>query len=107
VIFSKSQELVALCQNQESVTEDNSRPPKATKTAIIDYSNTIKNITPGAGSAISFANEHGTVPVHQPHDRNGLVIDAIRLRGIGRRLTKWFGWTNETFVLRQKDDNKS
>jgi hypothetical protein len=29
------------------------------------------------------------------------------LRGIGRRLNKWFGWTSETFVLREKGDKKS
>ena len=63
-------------------------------------------VTPGAGSAVSFANEQGTISIHQPHDRDGPVVDAIRLRGIGRRLTKWFGWTNETFVLREKDEKK-
>jgi len=63
--------------------------------------------TPGAGSAMSFTNEHGTISIHQPHDRDGPVFNAVRLRGLGRRLGKWFGWTSETFVLREKDDQKS
>jgi hypothetical protein len=62
-------------------------------------------ITPGAGLAMSFANEHGTISIHKPHPEP--VVDAIRLRGIGRRLNKWFGWTSETFVLREKGDKKS
>lgn len=64
-------------------------------------------VTPGAGSAMSFTNEHGTISIHQPHDRAGPFVDAIRLRGIGRRMSKWFGWTNETFVLREKGEKKS
>jgi len=64
-------------------------------------------VTPGAGSAMSFANEHGTISIHKPHDRDGPVVNAVRLRGIGRRLGKWFGWTSETFVMRDKDDKKS
>lgn len=64
-------------------------------------------VTPGAGSAVTFANEYGAVSIHQLHDRDGFIVDAIMLRGIGRRLNKWFGWTSETFVLREKGDKKS
>ena len=64
-------------------------------------------VTPGAGSAMSFANEHGTISIHKPHDRDGSVANAVRLRGIGRRLGKWFGWSSETFALREKGDDKS
>ena len=63
--------------------------------------------TQGAGSAVSFACQHGSVTIHQPHDRDGPNVDAIMLRGLGRRFNKWFGWTSETFVLREKDDKKS
>lgn len=64
-------------------------------------------VTQGAGSAVTFANEQGAVSIHQPHDRDGSNVDAIMLRGLGRRFNKWFGWTSETFVLREKGDKKS
>ena len=63
--------------------------------------------TQGAGSAVSFAGQRGSVTIHQPHDRDGPNVDAIMLRGLGRRFNKWFGWTSETFVLREKGDKKS
>jgi hypothetical protein len=63
--------------------------------------------TQGAGSAVSFAGQRGSVTIHQPHDRDGINVDAIMLRGLGRRFNKWFGWTSETFVLREKGDKKS
>lgn len=62
--------------------------------------------TPGAGSAMSFSNGHGTISIHKPHDRAGSVVHAVRLRGVGRRLSKWFGWTKETFVLREKNNEE-
>jgi hypothetical protein len=58
--------------------------------------------TQGAGSAVSFANEHGSISLHKPHPDPG--VNAVMLRGIGRRLNKWFGWNHETFVLREKDE---
>lgn len=64
-------------------------------------------VTQGAGSAVNFANEHGAITIHQPHDRDGPNVDAIMLRGLGRRFNKWFGWTSETFVLREKGDKES
>lgn len=60
--------------------------------------------TEGAGSAVSFANEHGSISVHKPHPDP--VVDAIRLRGIGRRLRKRFGWESNTFILREKGEKK-
>ena len=63
--------------------------------------------TQGAGSAVSFAGQRGSVTIHQPHDRDGPNVDAIMLRGLGRRFNKWFGWTSETFVLREKGDKES
>jgi hypothetical protein len=56
--------------------------------------------TQGAGSAVSFANEHGSISLHKPHPDP--VVDAVMLRGIGRPLNNWFGWNHETFVLREK-----
>jgi len=60
--------------------------------------------TQGAGSAVSFAGQHGSVTMHQPHPEP--VVDAIRLRAICRRLCKWFGWNHETFALREKGDTQ-
>jgi hypothetical protein len=57
--------------------------------------------TQGAGSAVAFSNSYGAISLHMPHPEP--VVDAFILRGFGKRLNKWFGWTNETFVLRQKE----
>jgi len=57
--------------------------------------------TQGAGSAVAFSNSHGSISLHMPHPEP--VIDAFILRGFGKRLNKWFGWTQETFILRQKE----
>lgn len=58
----------------------------------------------GAGSAVTFRNQSGSISFHKPHPEP--VVDAIRLRGFGKRLHKWFGWSNETFVLRLKDGHE-
>jgi hypothetical protein len=42
----------------------------------------------------------GSVKFHMPHPEP--LVDAIKLRGFGKRLHKWFGWTNETFILRPR-----
>jgi hypothetical protein len=59
--------------------------------------------TQGAGSAVVFSNRHGggSISFHMPHPEP--VVTAYTLRGFSKRLHKWFGWTNETFVLRQKE----
>jgi hypothetical protein len=59
--------------------------------------------TQGAGSAVVFRNHQGSIAFHMPHPEP--VVDAVKLRGFGKRLHKWFGWRNDTFVLRQKDGN--
>jgi hypothetical protein len=57
------------------------------------------------GSAVNFGTQHsGSIVFHMPHPEP--VVDAIRLRGFGKRLTKWFGWTNETFILRPKNGDE-
>jgi hypothetical protein len=57
----------------------------------------------GAGSAVTFSTQHsGIISFHTPHPEP--VVDAIRLRGFGKRLNKWFGWTNGTFILRPKSN---
>lgn len=56
--------------------------------------------TQGAGSAVVFRNQHGSISFHEPHPEP--TVHAIKLRGFGQRLAKWFGWENETFVLRPK-----
>lgn len=61
-------------------------------------------VTQGVGSSVSFANERGSISLHKPHPDP--IVDAIRLRAFGRRLRKWFGWTHNTFVLREKGDEK-
>jgi hypothetical protein len=60
--------------------------------------------TQGSGSAVVFNNSYGSICLHMPHSEP--FVDAYRLRGFGERLNKWFGWTNETFVLRQKEDTE-
>lgn len=62
------------------------------------------NATQGSGSAVVFNNSHGSISLHTPHPEP--VVDAYRLRGYGKRHNKWFGWTNETFVLREKEDTE-
>jgi hypothetical protein len=57
--------------------------------------------TQGQGSAVVFSNElGGIISFHKPHPKP--VIQAIKLRGFGKRLHKWFGWGIESFVLRPK-----
>lgn len=56
--------------------------------------------TQSAGSAVTFRVQDQSITFHQPHPE--LEIDAIKMRGFGKRLSKKYGWTNETFVFRQK-----
>jgi hypothetical protein len=60
--------------------------------------------TQGAGSVVNFENKDGHISIHSPHPET--TVDAIKLRSYGQRLGKWFGWTNETFVLRGKSGEK-
>jgi hypothetical protein len=61
--------------------------------------------TQGAGSTVNFGNKDGHISIHNPHPET--KVDAIKLRSYGQRLGKWFGWTNKTFVLREKSGEKA
>ena len=58
--------------------------------------------THNGGSAVTFVDERnncGSIVVHRPHpDPN---LDPIKLRAIGKRLGRRFGWDAETFVDRK------
>ncbi|KAK3671188.1 hypothetical protein LTR78_008989 [Recurvomyces mirabilis] len=59
------------------------------------------------GSAVAFwvaAKREGTVIVHRPHPDP--KINPIMLRDCGKKLTKYFGWDEDSFVLRSKEDEK-
>lgn len=56
--------------------------------------------TQSAGSAVTFRVHDQSITLHQPHPEP--EIDAIKLRKFDKSLSKKYGWTNETFVLRQK-----
>lgn len=58
--------------------------------------------THGGGSAVTFQDERnnkGAIVVHKPHDS---IVPHVFLKGIGRRLTDWFGWDENTFVERER-----
>lgn len=57
------------------------------------------SVTQRGGSAVTFLHEsRGSIVVHRPHpDPN---VDSIRLRSMGKRLRKWFGWDEGTFIER-------
>ncbi|KAJ3497994.1 hypothetical protein NLG97_g1472 [Lecanicillium saksenae] len=52
------------------------------------------------GSLVAFKHEshEGRIVFHRPHPDN--KIDPIMLQAMGKRLTKWFGWERDLFVLR-------
>ncbi|KAF2171385.1 hypothetical protein M409DRAFT_50831 [Zasmidium cellare ATCC 36951] len=57
------------------------------------------------GSAVSFcpiegASMKGSIVFHKPHPEPN--VDSVMLHMMGKRLRKWFGWGNETFVEREK-----
>lgn len=59
------------------------------------------------GSAVQFEPDEksrwfgeGKIVFHKPHPVP--VIDSVLLSSMGKRLRKWFGWTNKTFVLEEK-----
>ncbi|TVY58102.1 hypothetical protein LCER1_G002801 [Lachnellula cervina] len=60
------------------------------------------------GSAVQFEpNEkskwfgEGKIVFHKPHPVP--VIDPVMLSSMGKRLRKWFGWDNDTFLLKGKN----
>jgi hypothetical protein len=56
--------------------------------------------TQSAGSAVTFKVLDQSISFHKPHPEP--EIDAIKARSFGKRLSKKYGWKNETFVLRKK-----
>ena len=60
--------------------------------------------THGGGSAVVFQDEKkkkGSIVLHKPHPDP--TVDHVMLKTIGKRLTKWFGWDEDTFVERERD----
>lgn len=58
--------------------------------------------THSGGSAVTFKDARfggGSIVFHRPHPDPS--IDDIMLRGMGRRLSKWFGWDKDSFVARE------
>lgn len=53
------------------------------------------------GSKVTFTCQEGRICFHKPHPDP--TVDAVMLRSFGQRLSKWFGWTNDTFVMREKN----
>jgi predicted RNA binding protein YcfA (HicA-like mRNA interferase family) len=55
------------------------------------------------GSAVTFTHEKqgGAITIHRLHPDP--TMTAIRVRRLGKRLSKWFGWSEETFVEREKE----
>lgn len=53
-----------------------------------------------SGSAVTFKKSGGSISFHRPHPDP--VLDHIMLYGMAKRLTKWFGFNSELFVLREK-----
>lgn len=56
--------------------------------------------THNGGSAVTFENSMQKIVIHRPHPDTS--INPVRLRSIGKRLSKWFGWKEGTFVEREK-----
>ncbi|GAB1730776.1 hypothetical protein NU195Hw_g72t1 [Hortaea werneckii] len=61
------------------------------------------------GSAVSFGRKardgaDGTIVFHKPHPDT--EMDNLMLRMMGKRLKKWFGWDEGTFVEREKVASK-
>ncbi|KAI1402587.1 hypothetical protein F4819DRAFT_272081 [Hypoxylon fuscum] len=69
--------------------------------AVCDVGFTARN---NGGSAVLFENSAGgRIVFHKPHPV--AKIDSVMLRSMGKRMTKWFGWNRERFVLADKGVN--
>lgn len=58
--------------------------------------------THSGGSAVTFKDERrggGSIVFHRPHPES--IIDDVMLRGMGKRLSKWFGFDKDSFAVRQ------
>ncbi|KAK5726326.1 hypothetical protein LTR17_012855 [Elasticomyces elasticus] len=53
-----------------------------------------------SGSAVTFRLENRSVVVHRPHPES--KFSPIMLKAIGKRVTKYFGWDDATFIARAK-----
>ncbi|KAF7945162.1 hypothetical protein EAE96_009941 [Botrytis aclada] len=60
------------------------------------------------GSAVQFEPDasspwfgQGKIVFHKPHPER--VVDAIMLGAMGKRMEKWFGWSDETFEVGKKE----
>lgn len=59
--------------------------------------------TQGGGSAVTFKSLEGSISFQKPHPDP--VLESLVLRHFGKHLYKCFGWNDETFVLRPKDNS--
>lgn len=64
--------------------------------------NAALSVKQGSRSAVSFSSNNGlrSVSFHRAHPEP--VIDPIMLNSMGKRMTKWFGWSRNTFEVRDK-----
>ena len=57
------------------------------------------------GSGVIFKDQRtnmGSIKFDRPHPESSVSPNIMRV--MGKRLGKWFGWGNETFTLRSKED---
>lgn len=57
------------------------------------------------GSAVRFSDQRtgqGAVSFHMPHPDSSIPLEW--LREMGRRLNGWFGWNEDSFILRSKKE---
>lgn len=66
----------------------------------------------GGGSAVQFEPSKnskwagkGKIVFHRPHPDD--FIDPVMLRSMGKRLNKWFGWNEDTFILEEKAEKNA
>jgi predicted RNA binding protein YcfA (HicA-like mRNA interferase family) len=61
--------------------------------------------TNAGGSIVTFKHKLGTINFHRPHPDDN--IHSIKLRGMGKRLTRRFGWGMDDFTERRKGGKNS
>jgi hypothetical protein len=62
-------------------------------------------VTQNPGSGVKFRYELRSVVIDKPHPEP-VVSSRLLRRSVGRRLTKWFKWDAETFVLRVREQEQ-
>lgn len=63
--------------------------------------------THSGGSKVTFEDMRtgkGSIVLHKPHPDP--TVHHVMLKTVGRRLAKWFGWGEKTFVAREKKDKE-